>query len=58
MPDYYLEETDGFVELRQTKYRDCPKHPHTVCAIGQTVDIVLSMYDEYLTGGVEGHREA
>lgn len=56
MTTYYIEEYTGHAYLRQTRFKG-QSHPHDVCAVGHDVAEVLAMYDKFLTGGVEGHRE-
>ncbi len=59
--DYHIVKSGGVFELRQVRYKAYHKkggnHPHDICAVGSTIDEVLSIYDKYLTGGVESYRK-
>ena len=54
---YYAEKVKHsactLYALKQTRYRDKPNHPHTVCAVGRSLHELKRMYDTYLSGGVD-----
>ena len=53
-PEYYVSKSsEGFYELKQTRFKHLRSHPHDVCAVAWTIDDLKAMADKYLVGAVD-----